>query len=110
MAYDDMHVVMYKILSYLYKCLKAGEKVDMRMISADALGINGVYHDRIIRELVTRGYVDGYKVVELPTGFVSMTPVDPMVTMTGVEFLMENSMMRKAFEFLRDAKDALPFL
>ena len=110
MASDDMHVVMYKILSYLYKCLKAGENPDLRMISAEALGINGVYHGRIIRELVTRGYVEGYKISSLPNGCTSITPINPVVTMTGVEFLMENSMMRKAYEFLRDAKDAIPFL
>lgn len=26
MAHDDLHVVMYKILAYLYSCMKSGEK------------------------------------------------------------------------------------
>ena len=30
--------------------------------------------------------------------------------MAGVEFLSENSMMRKALKFLQDAKSALPFV
>ncbi|MGI6721003.1 MAG: hypothetical protein ACOX4I_00375 [Anaerovoracaceae bacterium] len=28
MAYDDMEVIMYKILAYLYKCNKAGKDTD----------------------------------------------------------------------------------
>lgn len=111
MAHDDMHVVMYKILSYLYKCMKAGESPDLRMVGADALGINHKYWSAIVDELVERGYVKGFKVTEVP-GLTPrcVTPVDPAITMSGVEFLMENSMMRKAYAFLRDAKDALPFL
>ena len=110
MAYDDMHVVMYKILSYLYKCLKAGERADMRMVSAGALGINEAYWSSIIEELVANGYVKGYRVNEHPALPRVITPVNPSITMAGVEFLQENSMMRRAYEFLRDAKDALPFL
>lgn len=107
MAHDDMHVVMYKILAYLYRCLKAGEKADMRAIDADALGINRAYWTSIIEELVERGYVKGYRVVDVPSVGKSVTPIDPTVTMTGVEFLMENSMMRKAFDFLRESKDVV---
>ena len=29
MASDDMHVVMYKILKYLYECLKKGVEPNM---------------------------------------------------------------------------------
>lgn len=110
MAHDDMHVVMYKILSYLYKCLKAGDKPDMRMVSPEALGINAAYWASIIEELVDRGYVKGYRVADIPSRNRVITPEHPTVTMSGVEFLMENSMMRKAYQFLRDTKDAVPFL
>lgn len=110
MAQNDMHVVVYKILSYLYKCLKSGEKVDMDLISAEMLGINQRYWRVIVGELVERGYVSGYRVTQTPSGITTINPVDPTITMSGVEFLMENSMMRKALDFLRTTKDALPFL
>ena len=107
MASDDMHVVMYKILSYLYKCMKAGEDPDVSEISARALGINSRYHGHIIIELVERGYVKGYRITEVP-GSTSITADRPYITMSGVEFLMENSMMHKALDFLREAKDVIP--
>lgn len=109
MASDDMHVVMYKILSYLYKCMKAGEDPDLRMISAGALGINERYHSQIVLELIERGYVKGYRVTEVP-GAKTVMADNPYITMSGVEFLMENSMMSKALDFLRTTKDAMPFL
>lgn len=28
---DDMHVIMYKVLAYLYKCLKLGKDPDKEM-------------------------------------------------------------------------------
>ena len=109
MAHDDMHVVMYKILSYLYKCMKAGENPDMRMVSAEVLGINERYHAHIVKELISRGFVEGYRVTEVP-GHTSVMADAPYITMNGVEFLMENSMMKKALGFLTATKDALPFL
>ena len=109
MAHDDMHVVMYKILSYLYKCMKAGEDPDLEMISAAYLGINQRYHGQIVMELIERGFVKGYRVTKAP-GATSVMAEHPYITMSGVEFLMENSMMSKALDFLRSAKDTIPFV
>lgn len=36
MAKDDYHVVVYKILAYLYVKLKAREKVDTKLLEADS--------------------------------------------------------------------------
>ena len=35
MAQDDMFVVMYKILAYLYSCMKSGEEPRMSMLAHD---------------------------------------------------------------------------
>lgn len=35
MAQDDMHVVMYKILAYLYSCMKEGMKPQLRHYAHD---------------------------------------------------------------------------
>ena len=108
MAHDDMHVIMYKILSYLYSCMKEGRKVNNPNISAEALGINHAYWTAIMVQLIERGYVKGY-MVNRSDNSMTVVPVEPTVTIDGVEFLMENSMMRRALDFLRDTKDAIPF-
>lgn len=109
MAQDDMHVVMYKILSYLYTCLKEDEKPKKERYSYIALNINPNYWSTIMAELAHRRLIKGVKVTTSEKGddiYVS----NVRITMEGVEFLMENSMMAKAREFLIDVKAAVPFI
>ncbi len=68
------------------------------------------YWARIVSELTSRGYVTGFAVTKDITGGLVVNIRDPEITFEGVEFLQENSVMRKALEFLKDAKSALPFL
>ena len=109
MASDDMHVVMYKILSYLYSCMKAGTEANPANISFEALGINKPYWTFIMLQLIEHGYVKGFMIRNADNG-TSVIPVNPSVTMEGVEFLSENSMMARARQFLKDVKDTIPGL
>lgn len=107
MASDDMHVVMYKILKYLYECMKKGVDPDRDMISADVLGINERYWTVIMQELMRRGYVDGFVTKSKGDG-EEVIAKKPTVTMDGVEFILDNSMMKKAMDFIREARDFIP--
>lgn len=109
MAQNDMHVVMYKILAYVYSCMKEGVEPDKDRISAQALEIPLEYWKQIVRELVDHGYLTGASVASTTCG-LSVSVGKARVTMDGVEFLMENSMMAKARQFLIDAKSAIPFV
>lgn len=109
MARDDMHVVMYTILKYLYDCLKGGVRPDVSKFSATALGINDLYWEAIVADLVNRGYVRGVTVYHSQDrDRVQM--INPSVTIEGVEFMMENSLMRRALDFLTETKSAIPFI
>ena len=109
MAQNDMHVVMYKILSYIYKCMKEGVEPDASKLSSSALSIPEEYWKQIVRELVEHGYLTGVSTTQVTTGLV-VDFAKPRVTMDGVEFLMENSMMSKAKQFLIEAKSTIPFI
>lgn len=110
MAQNDMYVVMYKILAYLYDCMKRGVDQNDANWSAQALGIPASYWTSIVEELVGHGFVAGVNVEHFINGEVPVTPIDPRVTMEGVAFAQENSMMGKAKAFLQDAKAAIPFI
>lgn len=112
MAHDDMHVIMYKILAYLYDCMKKGERPDERHYShdGDVLAIPEPYWSSIMAELVGHGYVRGVAIVREWGGGIIAKPTDPAITMEGVAFLRENLSMRKALEFLKAAKSTLPFI
>lgn len=112
MAQDDMFVVMCKILGYLYDCMKRGVEPRPSMLAHDGemLNIDQGYWARILKKLVDHGFVSGVIVRGTWEGVPSVRFNRPAVTMEGVEFLQENSTMRKALEFLKETKSAIPFL
>lgn len=110
MAQDDMYVIMYKILAYLYDCMKHDIDPDINKWSAEAFGIPEAYWAKIVKELVDHGLIDGVNVMGTFGNKLIVSPYDPKVTMEGVQFAQENSMMAKAAKFLRDAKASIPFI
>ena len=114
MAKNDYFPVVFRILAYLYACLKAGEAPDIEYLKPDseALLIYPAYWEYIMRHLLEDGYLEGVKLIpvagrELPA--VKLTPA-VMITPKGIEFLQENSMMNKAKKFLKSLKELTPGL
>lgn len=112
MAQDDMHVVMYKILAYLYSCMKQGVKPERKHYTydGDVLHIPEQYWAHIIQELVNHGYVSGFTVFNTWGGDLIIDENEPKITLEGVEFLHENSSMQKVLRFLQETKSSLPFI
>lgn len=112
MAQDDMHVIMYKVLTYLYECMKRGKDPDKEMLQSYGPLFGGVperYWTAIWLEMADKGFVMG--IVKSPYDNAVHVVVDsPRVTFEGVEFLNENSMMAKAKEFLKETKSIIPFV
>ena len=109
MAKNDMYVIMYKILAYLDECMRKNVDVNDDKFSHIVLGISEKYWAHIIDELVCHKYVRGVNVI-----YTTTEPIicinNPRVTMEGVAFMQENSMMKKAREFLKETKSILPLI
>ena len=93
--------VIYTILLYLDR--NAGnEDCDMQMISAEELGISEVKWEQIMIELAENGYIKGVKYSQmLEDKFPHLTqPIQPRITLKGMEYLEENSKMRKAAQII----------
>ena len=102
MASDDFEVVAFKILSYLYRCMKNGKKVDIAALR-QLVGCNETYFGAVVRSLQSKGLVEGFD-FDAFSGVVIDSPniaamSDPMITMDGAIFVSENSRMRKAKDF-----------
>lgn len=114
MAKDDYYVIAYRILAYLYACLKSGEQVDVGYIKHDSEAINVSlnYWEYIIRHLYNDGCVEGVSEVHIAgrnsPGIKIMSSF--MITPKGIEFLQNNSTMGKAKEFLKTLKETIPGL
>lgn len=112
MAKDDYHVIACKILSYLYSCLKQCEIPGFEYLtySTDDFPIQRGYWEYIISHLLSEGYIEGVKTIpvlgrKLPA--IRMT-TEISIMPRGIEYLQENSAMKKALEFLKTAKEVIP--
>lgn len=112
MARDDYFVIVYRILAYLYVCLKEGKEPDIAYISSDspALKINQNYWEYIFRHLLADGYLEGVALVPVVGRTVPEIKVGSNVTITpkGIEFLQNNSTMSRAKDFLKTLKETIP--
>lgn len=115
MAKDDYHVIVYQILSYLYVQLKAGQPVDPDMISANSLNykINEQYWQYIMINLFSDGYITG--IVAEEKKYTSGNKIDIselehcQITPKGIDYLVDNSFMKKARALLDSAASIAPW-
>lgn len=96
MARDDYFVLVYRVLNYLYACLKSGEKPEADAISPGALGINPAYWRYLMGHMAAAGLVSGItaSLCAVRLGNVQITP-------KGIEYLQEDGMMQKAADDMR---------
>lgn len=112
MTKDDYHIIVYQILAYLYQCLKSGEfpNTGGMNIFRERAGINSRYWHYILIHLLEDGYIEGASivpVVETREKQVRFNP-DFAITPKGIDYLEDNSFMRKAKKFVTD--NTLPLL
>ena len=113
MAKDDYHVIVYKILAYLYVKLKEGELVDPDFIKPDGhlFQINEKYWEYIIETLLDKGYIRNVSIKKAwgnTTIIVNLE--DIQITPEGIEYLCENTTLKKAMNYLKEIKDITPFI
>ncbi len=108
MAKDDYFVIVFKILCYLYDCLKHGKTPDMEYLSTEnklfPVGVD--YWNYIMVHLVEEGYIDHVQIIA-PDGSKPFAVLKESVEITpkGIEYLQENSMMKKVFEKVKDVSN-----
>jgi len=114
MEKNDYFVIIYRILAYLYACLKEDAAVDFGYLSANtkAFPVGERYWNYIFQTLLEEGYIRGVSIV--PVAGCADTGVklraDLRITPKGIEYLQENSMMAKAKDFLKGIKEIIPGL
>ena len=98
MAHDDFDVIAYKLLAYVYGCMKADKTVDIDQ----AWELCGCPPEDYWKAILASLQSDGYITVQDPRydilGNVT-TPGSCAITMTGAMFVRDNSAMKKAQRF-----------
>lgn len=105
MASNDMELIMYKILRYLYDCAKNDKTVREADFCYDSRLIKECpesYWKLVIEELVRLELVKGILVSETKDGTV-IDASGAKITFKGTQFLKENSRMQEAKKYLGKA-------
>lgn len=104
MSKDDFFVLAYKLLNYLYKCLKSGERPDIERLSENSkdFPIDASYFSYLIEFLLKDGYIDGLTPVPMvgQSQKYKETSSGIRITPKGIDYLQENSNMKKVASFL----------
>lgn len=103
----DNFNVIYRILRYLEKAMDY-EETDLDFISAQNLGISERRWITIMEMLVKEGYIDGVSVKRSADGDVCLSVSDIRITMKGLEYLQENSLMQKAANLAKGIAEIIP--
>ena len=114
MAKDDYHVIAYRILIYLYECLKKGIRPDLEYLqyNTKAFPVGESYWYYILSNLYQEGYLTGVILIPILGSAekgVKLTG-DIMITPAGIEYIQENGLMQKAKNFLKELKEIVPGL
>lgn len=109
MAKDDYFALAYKLLRYLYKCLKTNDRPDWDIIAPNTkhFPIHEEYFIYLLENLIADGYITGIipvKAVGHPTRFKEVEN-GIYITPKGIEYLEENAMMKKAAKTLGAAAE-----
>ena len=106
MAKDDYFVLVNRLLRYLYKCLKQGASPNWELIAPNTkdFPVGEEYFVYILSHLLADGYIEG--IVEVANvrsvgRFKETTGLK--ITPAGIEYLEENSTMKKVTELLGPA-------
>lgn len=101
MSKDDMHVVIYKILTYLYQCLKEGVKPNVQQ-AQKICNINPIYWNAVVDDCIDKGYIK----VPIKSPFTEVY-YELRITSDGVEYLDEAKPMNKVKQVIGEAFDVV---
>ena len=104
---EDFRTI-YKILLILQKSMDY-EILDIRRLSADNLGITEPKRKALLGMLLKNGYVEGFQVIQyIGDTTPSIEGLEGIrITLKGLEYLEENSLMQKAARLAKGIAEVL---
>ena len=101
--------LIYQILTLLDKYLDH-EAPDWSKLSAEHFKVTEKRFTRIMRMLYEAGYIDGIAPIHLGGNGYDFKLTSPHITLRGLEYFEENTMMKKACRLLKGVKEIAPRL
>ena len=106
---NDNFTCIYKILRALEKALDYPE-FDIEQISYKVLDISKERWNKYIEMMDDAGYIKGVTIKQYVTGETAVICDDICITLKGLEYLTENSIMQRIYKTAKGIKDITPGL
>lgn len=103
----DNFKAVYKILATLEKAMDL-PAFDASQIGPSVLGVSNERWARYIEMMVDVGYIKGVSIKRDILGEMHVTSQDMRITLKGLEYLQENSTMRKLYNATKGVTDLIP--
>lgn len=104
----DNFKIIYKILKALEQHMDC-EKFPNELIEPETLGLSKERWARLMKILSDEGYVTGIMNIRYDNQTVPLVKlVNPEITLKGLEYLEENSLMKKAANIAKGIADIIP--
>lgn len=106
MAKDDYDVLVFKILTYLYRKLKDGYCDDTYLFPlTNDFPVQEDYFVMIFEELEDKQLIKGFKVIKAWGGDIACYDLSKArITGDGIAYLRDNSRMRKVIDLVKEAR------
>lgn len=103
----DNFKAVYKILTTLEKAMDYPE-FDIEQIGSEALGVSAERWGRYVEMMADVGYIKGASVSRSITGDTIINGKNIRITLKGLEYLQENSIMQKLYRTAKGIADIVP--
>lgn len=103
----DNFKAVYHILSALEKAIDLPQ-FDIAQIGPEALGVSHERWARYIEMMADVGYIKGVALKRNILGGLDVEANDIRITLKGLEYLQENTIMRKIYNAAKGIKEVIP--
>jgi len=97
------------MLSALERAMDCAE-FDINEIGPEVLGVSRQRWARYLEMMLDVGYIRGVTVKQTITGDLMVENEDIRITLKGLEYLQENSIMKQIYKAMKGIKEAVPFV
>lgn len=102
--------VAYKVLSYLKYCYETGKNIDIDILQAGIFYVSNKQFNNTLQKLNDDGYLKGLEFIPSESGLLVTGLNNIKITSSGLQYLEENSMMKKAHKVFKDVWNWLPMV
>ncbi len=105
----DNFTIIYKILKSLEQAMDYDD-FDINTISHTRLNVSYQRWEKIMIMLAKSGYIEGVIYDQCGSDYSPHIekPITPVITLKGLEYLSDNSLMKKAANVLKGIKEVIP--